>query len=67
MDEVLTTHEAADLMGKAHSTVRGYVRRDLLPVARRPTDRLTLVWRSDVEKLIANPPKPGPKPSKSTG
>lgn len=66
MDELLTTAEAARLMGKPHSTVRGYVRRDILAVARRPSPRLTLVRRSDVERLIANPPKPGPKPRATT-
>ena len=56
MDELLTTEEAARLLGKAHRTVRGYITRGLLPVARKPNARLVLVSRADVERLKRNLP-----------
>ncbi len=56
MDELLTTEEAARLLGKAHRTVRGYITRGLLPVARKPNARLVLVSRAEVERLKRNLP-----------
>jgi len=64
MDEVMTTREAAAYLGVGHSTVRGYVRRGLLPVARRINARLSLVSRADVERIEAQPPRSGPRPRK---
>lgn len=62
MDELLTTKQAAELLGKDHRTVRGYVARGVLPIARRVTDRTFLVSRADVEWIKAHPPKSGPVP-----
>ena len=61
MDDLLTTEEAARLLGKAHRTVRGYISRGILPVARKPNARLVLVNRADVERLSGNLPTLGPK------
>jgi excisionase family DNA binding protein len=61
MDDLLTTDEAARLLGKAPRTVRGYIERGLLPVARRVNPRLVLVRRADVERLGAAPPRSGPR------
>lgn len=61
MDELLTTEEAARLLGKAHRTVRGYITRGLLPVARKPNARLVLVSRAEVERLKRNLSLLGPK------
>ena len=60
MDDFLTTAEAAELLGVAHRTVRGYITRGLLPTARRVNNRLILVRRADVERLKAAPPRSGP-------
>jgi excisionase family DNA binding protein len=60
MDELLTTAEAAALLGVAHRTVRGYLTMGLLPVARRVNNRLILVRRAEVERLKASPPRSGP-------
>ena len=60
MEELLTTAEAARELGVAQRTVRGYLARGLLPVARRVNARLILVRRADVERLKAAPPRPGP-------
>jgi excisionase family DNA binding protein len=65
MDELLTTEQAAQLLGKPHRTVGGYIERGLLPIARRVTDNLFLLSRADVEKLAANLPKRG-RPRKAT-
>ncbi len=51
MDDLLTTEEAAKLLGKAHRTVRGYISRGMLPIARKPNARLVLVSRAEVERL----------------
>ena len=59
MDELITTAEAARLLGRNPRTVRGYIERGLLPVARQINPRLLLVRRADVERLVANPPRPG--------
>lgn len=62
MEDTMTTSQAAKLLGVSDSTVRGYVRRKVLPVARRVNARLLLVARADVERLKANPPRSGPVP-----
>jgi len=59
METLLTTGEAAKILGVSHSTVRGYIRRGVLPVARRVTNRLLLVDRTEVERIKANPPQVG--------
>lgn len=59
MEDLLTTAQAAALLGKPHRTVGGYIARGELPIARRVTDRLFLVHRADVEKLAANLPQRG--------
>ena len=59
MDDLLTTAEAARLLGKSQRTVRGYIERGLLPVARRINPRLVLVRRADVARIGAAPPRSG--------
>jgi len=64
VDDLLSTREAAQLLGVAPRTVRGYLARGLLPVARRVNARLVLVRRADVARLGAHPPRPGPRPAR---
>ena len=60
----MTTKEAAAYLGMDHRTVRGWIQRGILPIARRITPRLTLVSRTEIEKLKATPPRSGPKPTR---
>ncbi len=60
MDDLLTTREAARLLGKAPRTIRGYITSGRLPVARQVNPRLVLVRRGDVERL-RTPPPPAPR------
>jgi len=60
---LLMPKQAAAILGVNHRTVRGYVQRGLLPVAERINARLIRVARADVDRLKANPPRPGPIPT----
>lgn len=56
MGELLTSDEAARLLGKAHRTVRGYITRGQLPIARRVNARFHLVSRAEVARWPRPPP-----------
>lgn len=58
-DELLTEDEAAEAAGRSVATINRWVRMDLLPVAVPPQPKR--FRKSDVMRLAAQPPKPGPR------
>ena len=57
---VMSTQEAADRYGVHRETLRRWIAQGLLPATK--VGNAWAVEASDVERLLANPPKPGRPP-----
>jgi len=64
--DVMSTQEAAARSGLHVETIRGYIRRSILRA--RHFGRMYVIEERDLNRLLANPPKPGrpPKRKKAT-